>query len=276
MNRIKDPELYGIGYQYIIEENSQAKMSISNFSTLRLINDEYDLDGFVITCEDEKSIRLSSVVGKVYKRQEFGIYYPYLEAYEGEALISYDKETKLATGNLFDTTQVRNRMQMVYFIRKVLEFENKFLYVTSLSKGIINSYSISNFLSIILNQSLSQLEGCIKNIGIDFVMENIGSADFELKNEKKLSSAISLPSGILDFLKHHPSCYEYLKDICKDDPNEGLYLLKWYDFWSNKKLFSKEENNSFESFLSFIKDIKGINSNIKTFDLVPYLVTRHL
>jgi hypothetical protein len=284
------PENFGIGYKIVIKDNpneinvksgSFVKKSLkvsSNYITIELNKDDpvHVINEFVICKKSEEMVQLLKVTGQVKLEEEYGLFYPVMEAFEGDILVSYDLNTKEVVGELPDMTGIVNTDQIESFIISAVENENKYLYVVLNGDYFkLPEKAMNNLFAIIKDHTLEKLEACCKNLGITFLKENIDSDNFELKNSKKLTSTISLPSDVLKFVKEHENLYDPFKLICLKDPNEGLYLLKWYDLWDTKNVITKRDELFFD-FVRLLGKIFSKNDKVSLFNLIPYFVKQRV
>ena len=156
---------------------------------------------FVILKENEQTVELLSAMLILKKDKEYDVEYPIYEAYLGDTIISYDKNTKDISGEIPDNfDDIVNTYQIKLFISTVLKYENKFLYMFFNYKDM-NQQTCKNLLSILIDKNFSKLEACARSYGNEFIINGLRSEHFELKNMKKLSDNASL-QFILTLILH--------------------------------------------------------------------------
>jgi hypothetical protein len=234
---------------------------------------------FVAFVENENSLMLTKVLLKIDKEDFYGTEVPNIELSTGDTIIGYDKTTKKCSGYLPNFAEILNMNQIQIFIMSVLKEENKYLYtaVNSFQFGF-SKPKFNNFLKIFLDNNISKLEECVKNMGIAFLNTSMNSGNFEVKSSKKLTSSLELPKDVLAFVKNKTELYTSFKKICDIDANEGIYLVKWCKIWNNKNIRQNSKDNSYDlkRFVDILADVRTRVNSIKLVNLIPYLVKQQI
>jgi hypothetical protein len=218
---------------------------------------------------------------KVEILEENGDSYAKFTKIKGDVAISYDKNTRKVTDNITSEHESYDHPSINEWLTHVTFNENKYLYNVYCSQMNQPRYYsetvFKNTAKFINEGTFSQLEGVIKNLGLDFFITNIRSSEFELKNAKKLHRAIELPKQVLDFIKKYnfPNLLCNLKLLANDDSNQVIYLTDWYETLLKYKNM-KSASSDFDSFVNLLGEVKNKFEQVDLFRLLPYLISQRV
>jgi len=233
--------------------------------------------------ETETEILLFNDDVEVEVLEENGSSYAVFKYIKGDLSISYDKDKKTIITNLVEiNTDTDGDCEAVgKWLLKVIFLENKYLY-NVYSSTFHNGYYyvktiLTNTIRFINEKTFDQLEGVIKNLGMDFFEINIKNASFELKNSKKLHRVIELPKQVLDFIKKYgfSSQLSTFKMLANNNPNEVIYLTEWYETFKKYQNI-KNDLSMFDQFMSLLAEIKPKFEKLDLFRFLPYIMGQRI
>ena len=237
--------------------------------------------------EDDNAVILFSVDANVKFCEEYGTEYPEVTFSAPKERMKYLKnEQKFDIEEDFfdveskDARRVCQNVVFGEFISRAIYHQSKYLYMiycTEFHWCSWNGWSMPlgiarNTVKFINSGVFCQLEGLIKNLGIEFFKNNIERGDFMLNNSKKLHRMMELPKQVLDFLKDEnmSGMLPTMQKIGADDPNDAVAVVDWHKRYSQLRNIRKGVKD-YQQFMRLLEEIKSKDSSVTMNRLIPYL-----